>query len=157
MARLKKIFHGQVLTGFAGSVADAFTLTEKFESKLEEHDGNLRRAAVDLAQMWRSDKGMRSLEALMIVMDHNDILVLSGNGEIIENFEVVYFENREAFGRKNKRNGKKRENRSLIVANPYKNCCKTLAKKYKLLYYIIEIIRRGGATCNKLWKNIFLQ
>ena len=69
---------------FAGSVADAFTLTEKFESKLEEHDGNLRRAAVDLAQMWRSDKGMRSLEALMIVMDHNDILVLSGNGEIIE-------------------------------------------------------------------------
>ena len=58
-----------------------------------------------------------------------------GNGEIIENFEVVYFENREAFGRKNKRNGKKRENRSLIVANPYKNCCKTLAKKYKLLYY----------------------
>ena len=82
--KVKKIFHGQVLTGFAGSVADAFTLTEKFESKLEEHDGNLRRAAVDLAQMWRSDKGMRSLEALMIVMDHNDILVLSGNGEIIE-------------------------------------------------------------------------
>lgn len=82
--KVKKIFHGQVLTGFAGSVADAFTLTEKFESKLEEHDGNLRRAAVDLAQMWRSDKGMRSLEALMIVMDKDDILVLSGNGEIIE-------------------------------------------------------------------------
>ena len=59
--KVKKIFHGQVLTGFAGSVADAFTLTEKFESKLEEHDGNLRRAAVDLAQMWRSDKGIRSL------------------------------------------------------------------------------------------------
>ena len=68
---------------FAGSVSDAFALTEKFEKKLEEHGGNLKRAAVDLAQMWRSDQGMRSLEALMIVMDREDLLVVSGNGEVI--------------------------------------------------------------------------
>lgn len=81
--KVKKIYHDRVLTGFAGSVADAFSLTEKFESKLEEHRGNLKRAAVDLAQMWRSDKGMRSLEALMIVADREEMLVISGNGEII--------------------------------------------------------------------------
>lgn len=81
--KVKKIFKNQVLTGFAGSVADAFSLTEKFEKKLEEHGGNLKRAAVDLAQLWRSDKGMRSLEALMIVADKNDLLVVSGNGEVI--------------------------------------------------------------------------
>ena len=81
--KVKKIFKNTVLTGFAGSVADAFALTEKFEKKLEEHGGNLKRAAVDLAQMWRSDQGMRSLEALMIVMDRNDLLVVSGHGEVI--------------------------------------------------------------------------
>ncbi|MGI6211197.1 MAG: ATP-dependent protease subunit HslV [Anaerovoracaceae bacterium] len=81
--KVKKIYGGKVLTGFAGSVADAFTLTDHFEKKLEEHGGNLKRAAVDLAQMWRSDKGMRSLEALMIVADQDEILVISGNGEII--------------------------------------------------------------------------
>lgn len=81
--KVKKIFHGRVLTGFAGSVADAFALTEKFEKKLEEHGGNLKRAAVDLAQLWRSDKGMRSLEALMIVADQDSLLVVSGNGEVI--------------------------------------------------------------------------
>ena len=81
--KVKKIFHDRVLTGFAGSVADAFSLTEKFEKKLEEHGGNLRRAAVDLAEIWRSDKGMRSLDALMIVADRDELLVLSGNGEII--------------------------------------------------------------------------
>ena len=81
--KVKKIFKNQVLTGFAGSVADAFSLTEKFEKKLEEHGGNLKRAAVDLAQLWRSDKGMRSLEALMTVVDKDDLLVVSGNGEVI--------------------------------------------------------------------------
>ena len=81
--KVKKIFKNQVRTGFAGSVADAFSLTEKFEKKLEEHGGNLKRAAVDLAQLWRSDKGMRSLEALMIVADKEDMLVVSGNGEVI--------------------------------------------------------------------------
>lgn len=81
--KVKKIYGNQVLTGFAGSVADAFSLTEKFEKKLEEHGGNLKRAAVDLAQLWRSDKGMRNLEALMIVVDKDDLLVISGNGEVI--------------------------------------------------------------------------
>ncbi|MCI5689060.1 ATP-dependent protease subunit HslV [Anaerovoracaceae bacterium 42-11] len=81
--KVKKIFKNTVLTGFAGSVSDAFALTEKFEKKLEEHGGNLKRAAVDLAQMWRSDSGMRSLEALMIVADKDDLLVVSGNGEVI--------------------------------------------------------------------------
>ena len=81
--KVKKIYHDRVLTGFAGSVADAFSLTDKFEKKLEEHSGNLKRAAVDLAQIWRSDKGARSLEALMIVMDKDDLLVISGNGEVI--------------------------------------------------------------------------
>lgn len=81
--KVKKIYDGEVLTGFAGSVADAFSLTEKFEKKLEENSGNLKKAAVDLAQIWRSDKGMRSLEALMIVADRKDLLVISGNGEVI--------------------------------------------------------------------------
>ena len=82
--KIKKIYKNSVLTGFAGSVADAFSLTEKFESKLDEHGGNLKRAAVALAQLWRSDKAMRSLEALMIVADKESLLVLSGNGKVIE-------------------------------------------------------------------------
>ena len=81
--KVKKVYGDRVLTGFAGSVADAFSLTDKFEKKLEEHSGNLKRAAVDLAQIWRSDKAARSLEALMIVMDRDDLLVISGNGEVI--------------------------------------------------------------------------
>lgn len=82
--KVRKIYKNTVVSGFAGSVADAFSLTEKFESKLEEHSGNLKRAAVDLAQMWRSDKGMRNLEALMIVADKENMLVISGTGEVIE-------------------------------------------------------------------------
>ena len=82
--KVRKIYKNSVISGFAGSVADAFALTEKFESKLEEHSGNLKRAAVDLAQMWRSDRGMRNLEALMIVADRESMLVISGTGEVIE-------------------------------------------------------------------------
>ena len=82
--KVRKIYKNSVVTGFAGSVADAFSLTEKFEKKLDEHAGNLKRAAVDLAQLWRSDKGMRNLEALMIVADKECMLVISGNGEVIE-------------------------------------------------------------------------
>ena len=82
--KVRKIYKNTVVSGFAGSVADAFSLTEKFESKLEEHAGNLKRAAVVLAQMWRSDKGMRNLEALMIVADRENMLVISGTGEVIE-------------------------------------------------------------------------
>lgn len=82
--KVQKIFHNQVLVGFAGSVADAFSLREKFEKKLEEHGGNLKRAAVALAQLWRGDQQMRSLEALMIVADKKETLLISGNGEVIE-------------------------------------------------------------------------
>ncbi len=82
--KVTKIYKNTVLVGFAGSVADAFALREKFEDKLEEHAGNLKRAAVSLAQMWRSDRGMRNLEALMIVADKNETLLISGNGEVIE-------------------------------------------------------------------------
>lgn len=82
--KVRKIYKNRVLTGFAGSVADAFSLTEKFEKKLEEHSGNLKKAAVSLAQLWRSDKGMRGLEALMIAADRESMLLISGNGEVIE-------------------------------------------------------------------------
>ncbi len=82
--KVSKIYKNSVVTGFAGSVSDAFSLKEKFERKLEEHSGNLKRAAVDLAQMWRADKGMRNLEALMIVADKDCMLVISGTGEVIE-------------------------------------------------------------------------
>jgi ATP-dependent HslUV protease subunit HslV len=82
--KVQKIYRNSVLVGFAGSVADAFSLREKFEEKLEEHGGNLKRAAVSLAQLWRTDKMMRNLEALMIVADKEAMLLISGNGEVIE-------------------------------------------------------------------------
>jgi ATP-dependent HslUV protease subunit HslV len=82
--KVRKIYKNTVITGFAGSVADAFTLTEKFEKKLEEHGGNLKRAAVALAQSWRTDKIMRNLEALMLAADKETLLLISGNGEVIE-------------------------------------------------------------------------
>ena len=82
--KVRKIYKNSVVTGFAGSVADAFTLTEKFEKKLEEHGGNLKRAAVALAQSWRTDRAMRNLEALMLAADKENLLLISGNGEVIE-------------------------------------------------------------------------
>ncbi len=82
--KIRKIYHDQVLVGFAGAVADAFTLCELFEHKIEQYNGNLKRAAVELAKAWRSDKALRKLEALLIVMDKEDMLVLSGSGEVIE-------------------------------------------------------------------------
>ncbi|PLT30068.1 ATP-dependent protease subunit HslV [Peribacillus deserti] len=82
--KVRKIFNGKVLAGFAGSVADAFSLFEMFEGKLEEYNGNLQRAAVELAKQWRSDKVLRKLEAMLIVMDKNDLLLVSGTGEVIE-------------------------------------------------------------------------
>jgi ATP-dependent HslUV protease subunit HslV len=78
------VFNGRVVAGFAGSVADAFTLFELFEGKLEEFNGNLQRAAVELAKLWRSDKVLRQLEAMLIVMDVNNLLLISGTGEVIE-------------------------------------------------------------------------
>lgn len=82
--KVRRLYRGQVIAGFAGSVADAITLFEKFESKLEEHHGNLQRAAVELAKDWRSDRVLRRLEAMMIVMDRTGLLLISGTGEIIE-------------------------------------------------------------------------
>ncbi|MBN2983589.1 MULTISPECIES: ATP-dependent protease subunit HslV [Cohnella] len=82
--KVRRLYRGQVLAGFAGSVADAITLFEKFEGKLEEHHGNLQRAAVELAKDWRSDRVLRKLEAMMIVVDATGMLLLSGNGEVIE-------------------------------------------------------------------------
>ncbi|MDR0137357.1 ATP-dependent protease subunit HslV [Metabacillus idriensis] len=82
--KVRKLFNGKVIAGFAGSVADAFTLFEMFEGKLEEYNGNLQRAAVELAKEWRSDKVLRKLEAMLIVMNEDDILLISGTGEVIE-------------------------------------------------------------------------
>lgn len=82
--KVRKLFGGKVIAGFAGSVADAFTLFEKFEGKLEEFNGNLERAAVELAKEWRSDKVLRRLEAMLIVMNKDGLLLISGTGEVIE-------------------------------------------------------------------------
>lgn len=82
--KVRRLYHDQVVAGFAGSVADAITLFEKFEEKLKEYNGSLQRAAVELAKDWRSDRVLRKLEAMMIVMNQDDILLLSGNGEVIE-------------------------------------------------------------------------
>ncbi len=82
--KLRRLHNGAVLAGFAGSVADAFTLFEKFEGKLEAYRGNLQRAAVELAKDWRMDRVLRRLEALLVVADRQNLLVLSGGGEVIE-------------------------------------------------------------------------
>ncbi|WLR53199.1 HslU--HslV peptidase proteolytic subunit [Bacillus tianshenii] len=82
--KVRRLYQGKVLAGFAGSVADAFTLYEKFEGRLEEYNGNLKRAAVELAKEWRTDKVLRKLEAMLIVMNQEDILLVSGTGEVIE-------------------------------------------------------------------------
>ncbi|MFC0524129.1 ATP-dependent protease subunit HslV [Pontibacillus salicampi] len=82
--KVRTLFNGKVLAGFAGSVADAFTLFEKFEAKLEAYEGNLARAAVELAKEWRSDKVLRRLEAMLIVMNEEQMFLVSGTGEVIE-------------------------------------------------------------------------
>ena len=82
--KVQRLRGGTVLAGFAGSTADAFALAERFESKLEERGGVLRRAAVELAKDWRTDRSLRRLEALLVVADAQDLLVISGNGDVIE-------------------------------------------------------------------------
>ena len=82
--KVRRLYHDKVIAGFAGSVADAFTLFEKFEAKLETHHGHLQRAAVELAKDWRTDKILRKLEALLLVADKDTVLMLSGTGEVIE-------------------------------------------------------------------------
>jgi ATP-dependent HslUV protease, peptidase subunit HslV len=82
--KVRKIYNNTVLAGFAGAAADAFTLYERFEEKLEQYHGNLQRAAVELAKNWRTDKYLRQLEALLAIINADQALIISGTGEIIE-------------------------------------------------------------------------
>ena len=82
--KVRRLYKGQVLAGFAGATADAFTLFERFEGKLEKHSGHLVRAAVEMAKDWRTDRALRRLEALLAVADTTASLVISGNGDVIE-------------------------------------------------------------------------
>lgn len=82
--KIRTLFNGQILAGFAGAVADALTLFDRFEAQLEQYNGNLRRAAVELAKQWRTDKFLRPLEAQLIVGDAEQLLIVSGEGEVIE-------------------------------------------------------------------------
>ncbi len=82
--KVRRMFNDQILAGFAGATADAFTLFERFEGKLEKHQGNLMRSAVELAKDWRTDKILRQLEAMLCVADKQTSLIISGNGDVIE-------------------------------------------------------------------------
>ncbi|OGP72379.1 MAG: HslU--HslV peptidase proteolytic subunit [Deltaproteobacteria bacterium RBG_16_50_11] len=82
--KVRRIYHDKVLAGFAGATADAFTLFAKFEEKLEQYNGNLLRAAVELAKDWRTDRVLRRLEALLVIADAEHSLIISGNGDVIE-------------------------------------------------------------------------
>jgi len=82
--KVRRLFHDKVIAGFAGGTADAFTLFERFEAKLEKHRGQLVRAAVELAKDWRTEQSLRKLEALLAVADHSASLIITGNGDVIE-------------------------------------------------------------------------
>ncbi len=82
--KVRRLYHDEVIVGFAGSVADAFTLSEKFEQKLEEFHGHVPRAAVELARMWRTDRMLSKLEAMLIALSADHLLLISGTGEVIE-------------------------------------------------------------------------
>jgi ATP-dependent HslUV protease subunit HslV len=82
--KIRRLHHDRIVAGFAGATADAFTLFEKFEGKLVEFRGNLRRAAVELAKDWRTDRVLRRLDALMVVTDGSDLMLLSGSGDVVE-------------------------------------------------------------------------
>ena len=82
--KVRRLYNSEVLAGFAGATADAFTLFEKFEAKLEKFSGNLLRSAVELAKEWRTDRAMRRLEAMLVVADRSHMLTISGNGDVIE-------------------------------------------------------------------------
>jgi ATP-dependent HslUV protease, peptidase subunit HslV len=82
--KIRKLQDGKVITGFAGSTADSFTLLEKFEEKLNAYGGNMKRAAIELAKDWRTDRYLRKLEAMLIVASHNELLVISGTGDVLE-------------------------------------------------------------------------
>lgn len=82
--KVRRLYHDKVLAGFAGGTADAFTLFERFESKLEMHQGHLTRAAVELAKDWRTDRALRKLEALLAVADHTASFIITGNGDVVQ-------------------------------------------------------------------------
>ncbi len=82
--KVRRLYHDKILAGFAGGTADAFTLFERFEAKLEKHQGNLLRSAVELAKDWRSDRILRRLEAMLVVCDAQSSLIISGNGDVLE-------------------------------------------------------------------------
>ena len=82
--KVRKVYQGKVLVGFAGGTADAFTLLDRFEGKLEKHQGNLLRASVELAKDWRTDRVLRRLEAMLLVADSESTLVITGNGDVLE-------------------------------------------------------------------------
>jgi ATP-dependent HslUV protease subunit HslV len=82
--KVRRIHQGQILAGFAGGTADAFTLFERFEAKLDKHQGNLLRAAVELAKDWRSDRALRRLDAMLSVADRENSLIITGNGDVVE-------------------------------------------------------------------------
>ena len=82
--KIRRLYHDKVLAGFAGGTADAFTLFERFEAKLEKHQGHLVRAAVELAKDWRTDRMLRRLEAMLIVADREATLIITGNGDVLE-------------------------------------------------------------------------
>jgi ATP-dependent HslUV protease subunit HslV len=82
--KVRKLYHGKVLAGFAGATADAFTLFERFESKLEKHQGHLTRAAIELTKDWRTDRVLRRLEAMLAVADREASLIITGNGDVLE-------------------------------------------------------------------------
>jgi ATP-dependent HslUV protease subunit HslV len=87
--KLRRLYHDQVLAGFAGATADAFTLFERLETKLEAYAGNLTRAAVELAKDWRTDKALRQLEALLLAADKEKLLIISGSGDVIDPEEGI--------------------------------------------------------------------
>jgi ATP-dependent HslUV protease subunit HslV len=87
--KVRKLYHGKVLVGFAGGTADAFTLLDRFEAKLEKHQGHLMRASVELAKDWRTDRMLRRLEAMLLVADREATLVITGNGDVLEPEEGI--------------------------------------------------------------------
>src|SRR5213593_3702344 len=82
--KVRRLYHERILAGFAGGTADAFTLFERFEAKLEKHQGNLLRSAVELAKDWRTDRILRRLEAMLAIADRQSSLIISGNGDVLE-------------------------------------------------------------------------
>ena len=82
--KIRKLLNGEVITGFAGSTADAFALMERFENRLKDYPGNITRAALELAKEWRTDRALRKLEAMMIVVSKSDTLLLTGNGDVVQ-------------------------------------------------------------------------